>query len=176
MRDNELFTAIRSAVAPIMSARGLPVAVQQAYQPTAQGAPAWYSLTFHVVSERRYGFEGFIDVWNAETEQFDQLQKQQVETIIQVGAMGPQSPPVTVSLADYVRAAASAIQSDAARMELRSAGIGIGRAQNVRITYVIDEKNLHDASPSFDIPVFHFDTVLNQVPAVTAREVLIHRV
>jgi hypothetical protein len=90
--------------------------------------------------------------------------------------MGPQNPPVTVSLPDYVRAAASAIQSDTARGALRAAGIGLTRVRDIRIVYVLDEKNQHEANPSFDITVIHFDTVLNQVPAVTAREIITHRV
>lgn len=151
--------------------------VKQAYQPTTQGTLSGYLLTLHDIAESRYGFEQKKDQWNPRTEQFDHVQSQQVRTTFQFGAIGPQNPAndAEFTLSDYVRAAASALQSDVCLGLLRPVGIGLERITDVRIVYSIGDKDLHEANPSFDAVFTHRDTVIDTLPAVTAREVVIHR-
>lgn len=177
MKTNDLIIAVRSAVIQVMTGRGVGIPVKQSYQPTTQGTPSEFLLHLHDISETRYGFEQKKDVWNEETEQFDHVQSQQIETTLQFGAVGPQNPAddAELTLSDYVRAAASALQSDACLELLRAAGIGLTRIRDVRIVYSIDDKDQHEANPSFDATFTHRDTVIDALPAVTAREVVIHR-
>lgn len=177
MKTNDLIIAIRSAVIQVMTARGVGMPVKQAYQPTTQGTLSGFLLTLHPVAEKRYGFEQKKDQWNPETEQFDHVQSQQVESTFQFGVIGPQNPAddTEFTLSDYVRAAASALQSDVCLDLLRAAGIGLERITDVRIVYAIDDKDLHEANPSFDAVFTHRDTVIDALPAITAREVVIHR-
>lgn len=177
MKTNDLIIAVRAAIIQVMTARGLAIPVKQSYQPTTQGTNSGLLLTLHDIAETRYGFEQKKDVWNEETEQFDHVQSQQIETTLQFGALGPQVPgnDAELTLSDYVRAAASALQSDACLGLLRSAGIGLTRIRDVRIVYSIDDKDQHEANPSFDATFTHRDTVIDALPTVTAREVVIHR-
>lgn len=177
MKTNDLIIAVRSAVIQVMTARGVGIPVKQSYQPTTQGTLSGFLLHLHDISETRYGFEQKKDVWNEDTEQFDHVQSQQIETTLQFGAIGPQNPEdnAEFTLSDYVRAAASALQSDVCLGLLRAAGIGLTRIRDVRIVYAIDDKDLHEENPSFDATFTHRDTVIDALPAVTAREVVIHR-
>lgn len=178
MNNSDLIAALIAAVSPVLQARTQPTALRQAYQPTAQGTPTATTYLAHVVTERRYGFEQFAEVWNPETEQFDAFQSQQIETVLQVGVTGPQDPADVAqpTLPDLVRAFASAVQSERCRLALRAAGIGLQPVRDVRIVYALDDKDQHEASPSVDITLTHRDTYIDVLPAVTAREVVIFRV
>lgn len=178
MNNRTLIAALIAAVSPVLQGRTQPTALRQAYQPTAQGTPTAVTYLAHVVTERRYGFEQFAEVWNPETEQFDAFQSQQIETVLQIGASGPQDPAGVgqPTLPDLVRAFASAVQSERCRLALRAAGIGLQRVRDVRIVYALDDKDQHKASPSVDITLTHRDTYIDTLPAVTAREVVIFRV
>lgn len=178
MRDRELIAAVIAAASPVLTARALPSAIKQAQQPTAQGTPIATTYFGQVITERRYGFEQFAEVWNPLTEQFDTFQSQQIETVVQFGVSGPQNPALLTenSLPDLVRALASAIQSERCRTALRAAGVGLQRVRDIRIVYAIDDRNQHEASPSVDVTLTHRDTYIDTLPAVTAREVVIFRV
>lgn len=179
MRDRELIAAVIAAVAPVLQSRLYPTAIRQGQQPTTQGTPSTTTYYGQIIPpERRYGFEQFAEIWNPATEQFDTFQSQQIETVIQFGASGPQDPSNLTqdTLPDLVRALASAIQSERCRLALRAAGIGLLRVRDVRIVYALDDKNQHEASPSVDVTLTHRDTYIDTLPAVTAREVVIFRV
>jgi len=178
MNNRALIAALIAAVSPVLQTRAQPTALRQGYQPTAQGTPTATTYVVHVVTERRYGFEQFAEIWNEGTEQFDTFQSQQIETVLQIGVSGPQNPadPAQPTLPDLVRAFASAVQSERCRLALRAAGIGLQRVRDVRIVYALDDKDQHEASPSVDVTLTHRDTYIDTLPAVNAREVVIFRV
>jgi hypothetical protein len=178
MRDRELIAAVIAAAAPVLVSRSVGAPIKQAQQPTTQGTPTATTYFGQIITERRYGFEQFGQIWNSENEQFDTFQSQQIETVIQFGVSGPQDPSNLTqnTLPDLVRALASAIQSERSRASLRAAGVGLLRVRDVRIVYALDDKNQHEASPSVDVTLTHRDTYIDTLPAVTAREVVIFRV
>lgn len=178
MTRTALIIAIRSALLAVMAARGQPIPVRQDYQPTAQGIPSGLTLYVHPVSERRYGFSERSQVWNSETEQFDRVQAQQIETVLQFSAAGPQNPADDAewTLTDWVQAAAMALGSDDCLAALWADGIGMTRVTEVRIMYALDDKDQHEGSPSFDATFTHRDIVVDVLPAVTDFEVDIQRV
>lgn len=161
-----------------MAARGTPIPIRQDYQPTAQGLPSGLVLLVHYVTETRYGFTRRAEVWNPATQQFDRVQEQRIETILQLSVSGPQDPADTTgpTLIDWAQRAAMALGSDDCIELLRAQGIGMTRIRDVRIVYAVDDLEQHEGSPSFDATFTHRDTVTDTLPGVTASEVVIHRV
>lgn len=178
MTRNSLIIVVRAAILAVMAARGTPLPVKQDYQPTAQGLPSDLVLLVHFVSERRYGFTQRAEVWNEDTEQFDRVQSQQIETTLQFSVAGPQDPAADTdpTLTDWAQRAAMALGSDDCLEALRLAGVGMTRITDVRIVYAVDDRDQHKGSPSFDATFTHRDTVVDTLPGVTAREVVIIRV
>ena len=178
MNRNVLIAAVRSAILAVMAARGTPLPVKQDYQPTAQGLPTATVLLVHCVTETRHGFTRRAEVWNPDTQQFDRIQSQQIETTLQFSVAGPQAPDDTTgpTLIDWAQRAAMALGSDDCLAALRASGIGIERIRDVRIVYSVDDREQHEGSPSFDAVFTHRDTVTESLPAVTGLDVIIDRV
>lgn len=178
MIDNALAIAIKAALDAWFAGRGVACQVRQAYQPTAQGTPTAPFVSFFKVSERRYGYPERREIYNPVTQMFDRVEAVIMETTIQFGADASITPGALTQWgpADYLKSAARGLQSDDVIASLRVAGVGILRVQDIRNGFVQDDKMRHTPQPSFDAIFTHIDTEAFQTPALTAREIQIHRV
>jgi hypothetical protein len=181
MRDNELIIAVRAAVLARLSATSYGLGflgLKQNYQPTQQGVPSAACLFMHKLFDKRIGSPQRKEQWNEELEQFDYIESEQLETTFQFTARAPQDPANDTELtpADYLKAAARALQSDPVLISLRSSGVGVLRIGDIRGGFAINDQGNFQEEPSFDVTFTHRNTTTDTLAPVVSREVIINRV
>lgn len=178
MIDSQLFVNVKGALDAWFASRAVVCEVRQGFQPTAQGAPSNPFLSFFKVAERRYGHVERREAYNPETQVFDRIEGNIIEATLQFNAGCPITAGVlnAWSPGDFLKSAARGLQSDDGLAYLRARGVGILRIQDIRNPIVQDDKMRHTPQPSFDAIFTHIDTEAFQTPALTAREIQIHRV
>lgn len=179
MRDTALETLFRGALVARLTTYGFgTVAVKQRNQPTTQGAPSGPAILFSKLFDRRIGSPQRAEVWNETTQQFDHVESVQIESTYTFAAIATRDPadPAAVTAPDYLKAAATAWQSDTMLSALRASGVGVQRIGDIRNTPVANEKGEFTDNPTFDVVLTHRDAFTDALPAVVAREVNINRV
>ena len=128
------------------------VIVKQSNQPTQQGIPTAPTVYFFKVANKRYGFLGRMDNWDAMTSTMVHDERQYFESTFQVSALVLQNPatPNQYTASDLVNEVASIMQSDNTRDILNASGVGILRVTDVINPYFVDDRDNFEASPSFD--------------------------
>lgn len=179
MRDNELIKLIIATINGAKATFGIgAVKVKQSYQPTQQGANSDPTAYLFKVSDKRYGFNKRQEIWDQTTATMEHQEIQIYETTFQVNALAIQDPSNVNSLtaSDIVNAIAAIIQSDYALSEFKKNGVGILRVTDIRNPYFIDDKNRHEASPSFDFTLTHKQTFTTASPVVESVEFNVERI
>lgn len=178
MIDYQLFVVVKGALDAWFASRTVACEVRQGFQPTAQGAPSNAFVSFFKVTDRRYGHVERREVYNPEAEVFDRIEGNIVEATLQfnAGCPTPAGVPNAWAPGDFLKSAARGLQSDDGMLYLRTRGVGILRIQDIRNPFAQDDKMRHAPQPSFDAVFTHIDTEAFQTPALTAREIQIHRV
>lgn len=158
MLDNPLFSLIRSVVTNgLLQFSDLTVVVARDYQPTQQGMTTGPAVYIHVIGDNRYGHPLKKDVWNEDNQQMEHTESVIMETTFQVNARILVNPADTtqVTASDLVNLVAQILQSDIAISTFREQNIGIYRITSVRQTYIQNDKDRNEISPSFDFTVTH---------------------
>lgn len=181
--DKELIIAVIEALETGLSARSITgVTVQQANQPTQQGAPSGPVIFTQIVGSRRFGFLKRESKWLKPPEVSEpimqHIERQYMETRFQIDALAIQDPTDLVgpTASDLLDRAASIMQSDATRAYLRTKGIGILRVTEERNPYFMDDKERFEASPSFDFILTHERTEISLDPSVETYDFQLKRV
>lgn len=184
MTEAELYTLLGATLAAGFARFALPleVDVRQAFQPRVQGTPTGAAVLLSNVSTRRYGFLARNDEWLPDEDPpvMRHTETQAMQVKIQCNALSPPAPPPAVlpvlTAADLVNYAAAVLQSDAGRLQLQAAGVGIERITDIRQPNFKDDRDQFEASPSFDFVLdFNWSLVTN-TPIVDATELRILRV
>lgn len=166
MQDNELFQLFLPIISSGLIALGYgTVVVRQSFVPTqfgAQSAPAVYCFKIH---DHRYAFPERVNQWN--TSVMDLTETQWMETMFQVLSWAPQDPTDTTlpTASDLANITAQIMASDSTRATLKASNVGILRIAEVTNPYFIDDKNRHEANPSFDFTLTHRRVLTSTVPS-----------
>jgi len=168
--DNSLIKIFYPLIKNGLTADGFTgVTVKQANQPTQQGIQTNPAVYFFKVANRRYGYLGRDDNWNALTEDMVHSESQYFESTWQVQALVLQNPatPNQYTASDLVNEVASIMQSDATREILNQNGIGILRVTDVSNPYFVDDRDNFEASPSFDFTLVYENIRLATSPVIS---------
>lgn len=180
MDDKALAILIRTQLLAVMQATsGLTsVGLARNYQPTQQGAATGPYVYFVKLFDRRYGHVERREEWNALAGAFDHVERQQYETTYQFNAWVPQNAASTTELSesDILNRVSSIMQSDAMLNAFYAAGVGILRVTEVRNPYMLDDRDLYEAVPSFDVILTHKRQTVTTLPAVVTYDATISRV
>lgn len=153
MTDNQFIQLFLPIINAGLIADGFTgVSVKQANQPTQQGINLNPTVYFYKVANKRYGFLGRKDKWDTVMTRMNHTEAQYFETTFQVSALVRQFPitPDQYTASDLINEVASIMQSDNTRDILNQSNVGILRITDVRNPYFIDDRDLFEASPSFD--------------------------
>ena len=172
MTDNEIFTAIRLFLIQQL----LSVGVIQRYQPVAEGVPEEPIVTMYKIGDKRYGFPREYDEWDEGQELFIHKHEQDMETTIQLGALQPNGETDDVTASDIVNAAAEILQTQEAVVHFQSLDMSILRVTDIRNPYFVDDRDRHEADPSFDFTVLHKRVKMSTLPGALKFEGNIKRV
>lgn len=180
MRDKQLNALIMAQLKPAMVATsGLAdVLLTRNFQPTQQGATTGPAVYFVKLFDKRYGQTARKDTYQPTPGDFTHAERQQYETTYQFSAMVPQLPVSATSLteSDILNMVSGIMQSDTILQAFRAAGVGIQRITEVRNPYVVDDRDLFEATPSFDIVFTHSRDVVSTIPAVVTYGANLSRV
>jgi len=169
MNDNDIIQIFLPIINTALIADGFTdVIVKQANQPTQQGVNTTPSLYFFKVGNKRYGFLGRNDVWDAMSSQMVHKESQYIESTWQFQALVLQNPltPNQYTASDLVNEAASIMQSDNTRAILNNSGIGILRISDVTNPYFVDDRDNFEASPSFNFTLVYQNIRVSQNPII----------
>lgn len=172
MTDEEIFSAIRLFILSQLS----NVGVVQRYQPVAEGVPEDPILLMHKIGDKRYGFPKEKDVWDEDQELFVHTHEQAMETTIQLSALQPDGETESVTASDIVNAAADILQTQEAVVYFQSLDMSILRVTDIRNPYFVDDRDRHEADPSFDFTVLHKRVKMSTLPGALKFEGNIKRV
>lgn len=149
------------------------VNVKQSNQPTMQGINNNPTVYFFKLANKRYGFLGRYDKWDADLSRMVHHENQYYESTWQVSALVLQYP-TDINLptaSDLVNDVASIMQSDNTRSILNQSGVGILRVTDVSNPYFFDDKDNFEASPNFDFTLVYENTRINYDPIISAFNV-----
>jgi hypothetical protein len=179
MLDNQLIALIISTIIAQEAAAGIPgTPIAQAFQPTQQGVNTVPTAYLYKVGDRRYGFVGRTDVWNATTSQMIHTEIQQYETTLQFSALATQNPatPTQYTASDILNFIAYILQSSVTIAALEAQGVGVERITEVRNPYFLDDRQQFEASPSFDVIFTHKQIITTTTPIAQSIELQIAEV
>ena len=143
------------------------VVVQQANQPTQQGIPTAPTVYFYKTGNRRYGFLGRNDKWDAMSSTMVHHERQYYETSFRIQALVLQNvktPSYTAS--DLANEVACIMQSDNTLAVLNDQGVGILRITDIINPYFTDDRDNFEALPSFDFTLLYLNDRLSTTPIV----------
>lgn len=176
MLDNELIELFLPVINAGLVARGFAgVAVKQAYQPTQQGAVSTPVVYFSKVGDRRLGWVDRENVFDDFAQEMEHTEAQCYETTFQFNAYvvaNPGNPSYTAS--DLCNTVAQILQADSTLQTFATVGVGVLRIGDVRNIYFVDDRDRHEASPSFDIVFTHKQIFTNVDPVVSSVDYAIY--
>jgi len=143
------------------------VVVQQANQPTQQGIPTAPTVYFYKTGNRRYGFLGRNDKWDAMSSTMVHHEHQYYETSFRIQTLVLQNvktPSYTAS--DLANEVACIMQSDNTLAVLNAQGVGILRVTDISNPYFTDDRDNFEALPSFDFTLLYLNDRLSTTPIV----------
>lgn len=177
MYDAAIFTAVIAVLRAGMGMDAATLDIAQMYQPRAAGRPTTRALLLHKVGERRYGQVKREDVPDPDNPAaMLHRETQSYETRLQVNGFAKPPPaegapdPTEPTASDLLNRAAAVLQSDAAIVAFRAAGIGVLRITDVRNPHFRNDRDQFEASPSFDFILTHDQVTVTTTPAAIVGE------
>lgn len=177
MTENQIWTLIVGILKTGLTGAYPTVKVRQDAQPAMTGTPSGPAVLLHTDGARRYGYlkrDDVIELDGSATH----TETQKYELKIQCGALYPQDPADTTgpTATDLVEAAATIMQSDATRVTLLAVGVGIYRVTDIRTPQFQDDRDVFEASPSFDFTLNYSNVSTSTIPAANRAVAGIHAV
>lgn len=142
------------------------VAVVQANQPTIEGINTTPTVYFYKVGNTLDGNPGWLDEWNGLS--MDHSETQYYSIRFKVFAMVLQYPvtPNQYTASDLVNAVASIMQSQNTVFSLTAAGVNVFKISEIDNPYFIDDKDIYEATPSFDFILSYKNVRIFNQPVV----------
>lgn len=169
--DNQIIALVIATIIAQEQVAGIPgTPIAQAFQPTQQGVNTAPTAYLNKIGDNRLGSPQRSDVWDGQRMVHTELQ--QYETTFQISALSTQDPntPTQMTTSDLLNLIAYILQSTATVEAFQAAGVGILKIGQVRNPYFIDDRDLHEASPSFDFVIVHKQIVTSVSPVVQSTE------
>jgi hypothetical protein len=158
------------------------VIIARSYQYSQQGIERTPFLHVHQLQEQRYGYQKRNSYWDSINSQMVHEESIWMRSQMQIGVFAGDKPLLT-SLAQFnalnsnlAHKAAMMLQSDNARLALRSLGYGISRIGVMPFTYQADEREKNYAEPilqfyldyqeTVTLPEVAIDTIIGDIHAV----------
>lgn len=173
MLDNQLIALIISTVIAGEATAGIAgTPIKQAFQPTQQGVNTQPTAYLYKLFDKRLGFVGRSDNWDADDSVMVHTETQQYETTFQISALATQDPktPSQYTASDILNLIAYILQSSNAIATFEAQGVGIKHIFDVRNPYFLDDRDRHEASPSLDFTLTHKQIISNQAQIITETE------
>jgi hypothetical protein len=175
MRENAIYAVLFPLLDSFLAAEfpTMPITCYKSYNPTQQGVNSGAGVYVHRIgATRRYGSPLRRSYWDGDVEKYEE--KQILETPFQVDALLIENPKTatsaTVTACDIIDSVAGFLQSAGGMASLRAAGLSIYRITDIRLTYITDDRNRDESSPSFDFTLQHESVRLSEVPIVSTFE------
>lgn len=171
MNDNALIKVLREILLTGLFVNNqADVEVEQAYQPTQQGANSSKSVYFFKVSDNRYGFGA--RQYSYGTMNSTLTESQLYVTTFQIQAWVRQVPTLVVdysllTASDLVNLCARILLSQAALDTFDTNNIGVLRITDVRNPFFIDDRGQFESSPSFDVQLTSKTDMASQIPSTS---------
>jgi hypothetical protein len=172
--ETQLYSLVIAAIQAGLVAFGIPVppaangvVVKQRYQPTTQGTPSGPAIFIHTEGPQFYGYPSRKDVFDSVSGAMVHTESQVCIATFQItgAAIQDQTNPAAVSVGDLVKAAALILNSDAARISLRSSGLAVERITQIRKTHYKDDKSRFEEDPTFDCSFVYTEVNTSANPA-----------
>lgn len=178
MDDSALIELLLPIITAGLTARGKSAAVKLGKQPRQIGTPSAPVILVWHLKTTPYGALDREDVYDPIGQVMNHTEVQWQHTRFQISGLAPQSPstPAAPSASDYVRAAAQAVQSDAARAALKTQNVGVLRISDVTSVWFEDEKGQNAESPSFDLILSHKDVFTISGAGITNYSLNVDRI
>lgn len=167
MLDNDLIQLFRPIIIFGLSALGFPdVEVKQSFQPTQQGANTPPTIYFFKLSDRRRGWPAKFNT-PAAPGFMTHTELQYYETTFEVMSTWSQDPSViSYTAADLVNYVAYILQSDSCISTLAQSNVGILKVFDVQNRLSLDDRDVHEAYPSFDVIFTHQQVISNTINSI----------
>ena len=170
VRDNPLFTFLRSALLDMLPARGLTgILIKQSYQPKQHGRPNQSTVFLHKITDRRHGSRAVREGFDDDLGQL-RTESQVMETTIQFNALASERDPENneeLTAADMLKTVAAALQSVEFIERARKSGVQVLRIQEIRNAPFENERGRFEFDPSFDAVFTHADEYTQPINHVT---------
>lgn len=170
MNDNALVGNIIAAIQTGLIAQGITVGIQQAFQPTTEGVSSEPAILIHKTMDDRYGWVGRKDVVNTGTVvTVTHTETEKLVTSYEIGAIAQVDPSNISALtaADYVKAVARTLQSEACILSLQALNIGTDRIQQIKTRFFRDDKGQNETYPNFTVTFVHDDVLTSEINSTT---------
>jgi hypothetical protein len=171
MNDNALIDLFATQLEAASAAAGWNYGVVQKDQPTQQGIDTAPTIYFEKLFDKGYGWPALCrqhvaPVPPATQGVFQTYEKQWTETTFQVSALVIQDPnDLTIPTAsDVVNFLKLYVNSRPVRYLLKPQGVTLLRIVDIRNPYFEDDRDMFEATPSFDVVVQHMRTFNYSVP------------
>jgi hypothetical protein len=173
MKDNDLIALFSSQLEAALAMAGWSYTVIQSQQPTQQGMPSAPFVFFEKLFDHEYGWpmsSGYtlnsVAPPGMALPDFQQAEKQWVESTFQVSAMVIQDPvdlsiPTPSDVCHYLKQYLNARQTIYA---FSRAGAPILRITDIRNPKFTDDRMLIEANPNFDVVLQHLRIMDFSVP------------
>jgi hypothetical protein len=177
MRDNELISLIISTIIAQEAVAGIAgTPIQQAFQPTQQGANTEPTAYLHKIGDTPRGSPGRSDAYVTDIMQHTEVQA--YETRFQFSALSTQNPSDTTQMtaSDLLNLVRYILTSSQTIAALNAQDVGILRVEQVMNTPFVDDRGRHEYQPSLDFIVTHKQIVSNEIPVIESTELEIYPV
>lgn len=175
MRENAIYAVLFPLLDAFLAAEfpTLTITCYKSYNPTQQGVNSGAGVYVHRIgATRRYGSPRRVNYWDSGVEYYKETQI--LETPFQVDALLIEDPKTatsaTVTACDIAESVADYLQSAEGMAALRAADLSIYRITDIRLTYITDDRNRDESSPSFDFTLQHESVRISEVPIVSTFE------
>lgn len=168
MLDKQLFTLVIGILNTKFVALDIDVIVKQRYQPTQQGTPTQSTVFVHKISDHRYGYPQYKDVWDETAQTETQTKVQLYESMFQLSGLSIQNPKLDVQFtaSDIINMAAAIMQSPETIATLKQNNVSIYRITDIRNPYFEDDRARFEADPSFDFTLQHEQVIISTSPVI----------
>jgi hypothetical protein len=170
MTDKQVYIAIRAQLLKQLTEVGIVIPVIAGFQSTKQGREDCFVMYFPIM-ENATGWQG--RNYQVAGQDAHHRETQLVEKTLQVQAVGEFEQYTAGDITATVRMIMNSLPFVEA---LRKQGIGIQRAGNLRMPFLVNDQGNYELSPSFDINITHSRDIKPNTATVSALYPDIHRI
>lgn len=180
MLDNQLIALIIKTIIDQENAVGISgTPIKQAFQPTQQGVDTAPAAYLYKIGDKRIGLPQRSDTFRPDHPDNPQgpgimihTEVQQYQTTFQISALSTQDPANTAqyTASDILNFIAYILQSGPTVQILANNGVGMLNVMDIRNPYFEDDRQRHEASPSFDFILTHKQVISTIGTEIEATE------